>query len=54
MKKVLIIGTSSIAKKHLINLNSLNYKISIFSETKNKINFKNMFTYKNFSMNIFL
>ena len=37
MKKVLVIGTGSIAEKHIKNLLELNYKVSIYSESKNKI-----------------
>ena len=36
MKKVLIIGTGSIAQKHIINLISLNYKIHVYSQTNKK------------------
>ena len=31
MKKALVIGTGSIAKKHIINLNQLKYTIYVFS-----------------------
>ena len=37
MKNVLIIGTGSIAQKHIKNLISMNYKISVFSERNRKI-----------------
>lgn len=39
--KALIIGTGSIAKKHVINLHALKYKTYIYSSTKNKINLEN-------------
>lgn len=38
MKKILVIGTGSIAEKHIKNLLKLNYKVSVYSESKNKIN----------------
>jgi predicted dehydrogenase len=41
MKKVLVIGTGSIAKKHINILNSLKYSVYIFSETNNKFFEKN-------------
>lgn len=37
MKKALVIGTGSIAEKHIKNLLELNYKVSVYSESKNKI-----------------
>lgn len=40
MKKVLVIGTGSIAKKHIKILNSLNYLVYVYSETNDKF-FKN-------------
>ena len=47
MKKALVIGTGSIAKKHIINLNQLKYTISVFSNSKSKVNSKN----KNIKLN---
>ena len=41
MNKALVIGTGSVAKKHILNLNKLNYKIFVFSNSKNRIKFKN-------------
>ena len=38
MKNVLVIGTGSIAQRHIINLKKIGYKVSIFSESGNKIN----------------
>ena len=40
MKKVLVIGTGSIAQKHINILNSLNYSVYVYSETNGKF-FKN-------------
>ena len=40
MKKVLVIGTGSIAQKHINILNSLNYSVYVYSETNDKF-FKN-------------
>ena len=41
MKKALIIGTGSIAKKHINNLYQLKYAIYIFSNSKNKVKLNN-------------
>ncbi len=41
MNKALVIGTGSVAKKHILNLNKLNYKVFIFSKSKNKIKLTN-------------
>ena len=48
MKKALVIGTGSIAKKHIINLNQLKYTIYVFSNSKSKVNSKN----KNIKLNL--
>ena len=42
MKKVLVIGTGSVAKKHINILNSLNYSVYVFSETNNRFFKKNL------------
>ena len=36
MKKVLVIGTGSIAQKHIDILNSLDYSVYVYSETNDK------------------
>lgn len=41
MKKVLVIGTGSIAQKHIDILNSLNYSVYVYSETNEKFFKKN-------------
>lgn len=38
MRNVLVIGTGSIAQRHIINLKKIGYKVSVFSESGNKIN----------------
>jgi len=42
MKKVLVIGTGSIAQKHIDILNSLNYSVYVYSETNEKFFKKNV------------
>jgi len=42
MKKVLVIGTGSIAQKHIDILNSLNYSVYVYSETNEKFFKKNL------------
>ena len=42
MKKVLVIGTGSIAQKHINILNSLNYSVYVYSETNEKFFKKNL------------
>ncbi len=38
MKNVLVIGSGSIAQKHITNLIELNYKVEVFSESRNRVN----------------
>jgi len=51
MKKVLVIGTGSIAKKHINILNSLNYSVYVFSETNNKFFKNNLTTFRLSNLN---
>ncbi len=51
MKKVLVIGTGSIAKKHINILNSLNYSVYVFSETNDKFFKNNLATFRLSNLN---
>ena len=42
MRKVLVIGTGSIAQKHIDILNSLSYSVYVYTETNNKFFKKNL------------
>ena len=42
MKKVLVIGTGSIAQKHINILKSLKYLVYVYSETNNEFFKKNL------------
>jgi|TARA_B110000971_G_scaffold203333_1_gene223798 predicted dehydrogenase len=51
MKKVLVIGTGSIAQKHINVLNSLNYSVYVYSETNDKFFKKNSKIYRLANLN---
>jgi predicted dehydrogenase len=51
MKKVLVIGTGSIAKKHINILNSLNYSVYVFSETNDTFFKKNLTIFRLSNLN---
>jgi len=51
MKKVLVIGTGSIAQKHINILNSLNYSVYVYSETNDKFFKNNLKIYRLVNLN---
>ena len=51
MKKALVIGTGSIAQKHINILNSLNYSVYVYSETNDKFFKRNLKTHQLTNLN---